>query len=119
MRRPRLVLTVDVEEWFHVCGHPTYDVPERWESFPSRVVPSTERLLDVLDGASSRATFFVVGWIARRQPGLVRRIAAAGHEIACHGDLHRRAAAMTVEEFRADLRAARAALEDAAAAPVV
>lgn len=119
MRRPRLVLTVDVEEWFHVCGHPTYDVPDRWESFPSRVVPSTERLLDILDGASSRATFFVVGWVARRHPGLVRQIADAGHEIACHGDLHRRAGTMTVAEFRADLRAARAALEDAAAAPVV
>ena len=109
----RLVLTVDVEEWFHVCGHPVYDVPERWDSFPSRVVPATESILDLLGRTSSKATFFVLGWVARRHPGLVSRIAAAGHEIGCHGDLHGRANTMTGEEFRADLRAARAALEDA------
>ena len=114
----RLVLTVDVEEWFHVCGHPTYDVPERWESFPSRVVPATERILELLDRTSSRATFFVLGWVARRHPGLLRRIAGAGHEVGCHGDLHRRANAMTVPEFRADVQAARAALEDASGAAV-
>lgn len=113
-----LVLTVDVEEWFHVCGHPTYDVPERWETFPSRVVPSTERILELLERASSHATFYVLGWVARRPPGLVRRIAEAGHEIGCHGDLHRRANTMNEEEFRADLRAARAALEEAGGAPV-
>jgi len=113
MPAPTLVLTVDVEEWFHVCGHPAYDVPERWESFPSRVVPATERILDLLERTSSRATFFVLGWVARHHPGLVRRIAAAGHEVGCHGDLHRRANTMTPQEFRADLRAAREALEAA------
>lgn len=73
-----LVLTVDVEEWFHVCGHPVYDVPERWESFPSRVVPSTGRILELLERTSSHATFFVLGWVARRYPDLVRRIAEGG-----------------------------------------
>lgn len=114
MSAPTLVLTVDVEEWFHVCGHPVYDAPERWESFASRVVPATERILDLLESTSSRATFFVLGWVARRHPGLVRRIAAAGHEVGCHGDLHRRAADMAPGEFRADLRAACASIEDAA-----
>ena len=118
MSAARLVLTVDVEEWFHVCGHPTYDRPERWDAFPSRVVPSTERILSLLEESSSRATFFVLGWVARRHPGLVRRIAGAGHEIGCHGDLHRRATEQSVEEFRDDVRAARASLEDAAGAPV-
>lgn len=116
MPGPSLVLTVDVEEWFHVCGHPVYDVPERWESFSSRVVPATERILELLDGTSSHATFFVLGWVARRHPGLVRRIAEAGHEVGCHGDLHRRANTLTQQEFRADLRAARASLEEAGGA---
>ncbi|MFN7988804.1 MAG: polysaccharide deacetylase family protein [Thermoanaerobaculia bacterium] len=114
----RLVLTVDVEEWFHVCGHPTYDVPERWCSFPSRVAPATGRILDLLARTSSRATFFVLGWVARRHPALVREIVGAGHEVGCHGDLHRRANTMTGPEFRADLRAARASIEDAAGKPV-
>ena len=113
-----LVLTVDVEEWFHVCGHPVYDLPERWESFPSRVVPSTERILELLDRTSSHATFFVLGWVARRHPGLLRRIAEAGHEVGCHGALHRRATTMTAQEFRADLRAARASLEDGCGARI-
>lgn len=113
MPGPSLVLTVDVEEWFHVCGHPVYDVPEAWETFVSRVVPSTERILDLLDQTSSHATFFVLGWVARRHPGLLERIVDAGHEVGCHGDLHRRANTMTEQEFRADLLAARAALEEA------
>ncbi len=118
MPGPSLVLTVDVEEWFHVCGHPVYDQPERWEAFAPRVVPSTERILALLDRTSSHATFFVLGWVARRHPGLVRRIVGAGHEIGCHGDLHRRANTMNAEEFRADLRAARAALEEAGAGSI-
>ena len=118
MSGPSLVLTVDVEEWFHVCGHPVYDVPDRWDSFPSRVVPSTDRILDLLDRTTSHATFFILGWIARRYPELVRRIEAAGHEIGCHGDLHRRANTMATQEFRDDLRAARAALESTCTAPV-
>lgn len=113
MPGPSLVLTVDVEEWFHVCGHPVYDVPELWETFVSRVVPSTERILDLLDQTSSHATFFVLGWVARRHPGLLKRIVDAGHEVGCHGDLHRRANTMTEKEFRADLRAAKASLEEA------
>lgn len=114
MRGPRLVLTVDVEEWFHVCGHPVYDVPERWEAFASRVVPATERVLDLLARTSSRATFFVLGWVARRHPDLVARLVDSGHEVGCHGDLHRRADSLSVDAFRSDLRAARASLEEAA-----
>ncbi len=118
MPGPRLVLTVDVEEWFHVCGHPEYDVPVRWDTFPSRVVPATERVLGLLERTSSRATFFVLGWVARRHPGLVRRIVAAGHEVGCHGDLHRRANVLSGEEFRTDLLSARAALEKAGSGTV-
>lgn len=118
MSGPNLVLTVDVEEWFHVCGHPVYDVPERWEGFASRVVPATERILDLLAKTSSKATFFVLGWVARRHPHLVRRIVEAGHELGSHGDLHRRANTMTVNDFRSDLRASRVSLEDAAGVAV-
>jgi len=113
MRGARVVLTIDVEEWFHVCGHPEYDVPARWDAFPSRVVPATGRILELLERSGSRATFFVLGWVARRHPGLVRRIAEAGHEVGCHGDLHRRADLLSVAEFRADLRAARDAVQEA------
>lgn len=91
----RNVLTVDLEEWFHVRGMPAAD-------YPRRARESTLRLLDLLGDV--KATFFVLGSVARRDPALIREIAAAGHEIASHGFGHQRVDALTPEEFRADLR---------------
>jgi polysaccharide deacetylase family protein (PEP-CTERM system associated) len=108
----RPVLTVDVEDWFHVCGHPLYGDPATWGGRPSRVEEGTDRILSILAPTPSRATFFVVGWVARRSPGLVRKIAAAGHEIGCHGDLHRRVFELTTEEFRTDVVRSRDTLEE-------
>ncbi|MFI5180022.1 MAG: polysaccharide deacetylase family protein [Thermoanaerobaculia bacterium] len=99
----RPVLTVDVEDWFHVCGHSGYSDPATWDARPSRVEEGVERILGLLAPTKSRATFFVLGWVARKAPGVVRRIAEAGHEIGCHGDLHRRIGEMSPEEFRADV----------------
>jgi polysaccharide deacetylase family protein (PEP-CTERM system associated) len=106
------VLTVDVEDWFHVCGHPVYSDPATWDARPSRIEAGVERILDLLAPTKSRATFFVLGWIAGRAPGVVRRIAEAGHEIGCHGDLHRRVEEMSPGEFRADVVRSRDRLED-------
>jgi polysaccharide deacetylase family protein (PEP-CTERM system associated) len=72
---------------------------------PSRVVSTTRRLLDLLDRAGVRGTFFVVGWIAERHPTLVTEIAAAGHDIGSHGQLHRRVYELTPPGFAADLAA--------------
>ncbi len=106
------VLTVDVEEWFHVCGHPAYGDPSTWDARPSWVEEGVERILSLLAPTSSRATFFVLGWVARRTPGLVRRIAEAGHEVGSHGDLHRRVFEMTLEEFREDVVRSRDTLQE-------
>ncbi|HXG02819.1 MAG TPA: XrtA system polysaccharide deacetylase [Candidatus Binatia bacterium] len=111
-------LTVDVEEYFQVEAF-RGRVPERdWTHLPSRVAASTRRLLDLFDRHQVRATFFVVGWVARRHPDLVREIAARGHEVGCHSDAHRPIYALGPDGFRRDLRAARAALEDAAGTAV-
>ncbi len=107
------VLTVDVEDWFHVCGQPAWSDPASWDARPSRVVEGVGRILDLLAATPSKATFFFLGWVARRWPELVRRVAGAGHEVGCHGDLHRRVFEMTTEEFRADVVRSRDALEDA------
>jgi peptidoglycan-N-acetylglucosamine deacetylase len=101
------ILTVDVEDWFHVCGHRAYSDPDTWAGREKRVHVGIERILALLDGSGSTATFFVLGWIARQSTALVRRIAGAGHEIACHGDRHRRVFEMTLEEFREDLQKSR------------
>jgi len=105
-------LTIDVEEWFHILDYEDAPDPESWEGLESRVALGTDRILAILAEADVRATFFFLGWVAERQPGLARRVAAAGHEIATHGHRHRLVYKGTPAEFREDARRARGVLED-------
>jgi polysaccharide deacetylase family protein (PEP-CTERM system associated) len=111
--------TVDVEEHFQVLALEPFVPRERWEHLDSRVARSVDRLLEMLARHGARGTFFVLGWLAERQRGLVRRIAAAGHEVASHGHDHRRASHQTPDEFRRSVRRAKQALEDATGAQVL
>jgi polysaccharide deacetylase family protein (PEP-CTERM system associated) len=106
-------LTIDVEEYFQVSGFEGIVPRHQWDSIPTRVGPPTERLLEMLATAGVRATFFVLGWLAERQPSLVRAIHAAGHEVATHGYAHRLVYTQSPAEFRADLRRSITAIEDA------
>jgi polysaccharide deacetylase family protein (PEP-CTERM system associated) len=105
-------LTIDVEDYYHVTGFEGRVDRARWDEYPSRVGPNTRRLLDLLAAAGVRATFFVLGWVAERQPALVRAIRRAGHEVGCHGYWHRLVYDQTPDEFRADLCRARDVLQD-------
>ena len=78
-------MSVDVEDYFHVSVFDGVIPRHRWEHLESRVCGNTDRLLGIFDDAGVRATFFILGWVAERQPELVRRIAGMGHEIASHG----------------------------------
>ena len=113
-RAPRVAnaMTIDVEDWFQVSAFERY-VPRRdWDGLERRVERNTDRLLDLLDEANGRGTFFTLGWIAERHPSLVRRVADRGHEIASHGWDHVRVTQMTAREFEDDVRRAKACLED-------
>jgi polysaccharide deacetylase family protein (PEP-CTERM system associated) len=105
-------LTIDVEDFFQVSAFDDCVDRSRWDEYESRVVIGTGKILDILENAGVRATFFVLGWVADRQPELVRAIHAAGHEIASHGYWHRLIYQQTPDEFRADVRRSRALLED-------
>jgi peptidoglycan-N-acetylglucosamine deacetylase len=105
--------TVDVEEWFHICGVPELADPRAWTKLPSRVSCTTRRLLDLLGRVNVRATFFVLGWVAERHPELVAEIRSAGHEIGSHGYAHARAYDLGQDRFTSDLRASAAALRAA------
>jgi len=109
---PRNAFTVDLEEWFHVCGVEPLRF-ERWATLPSRVEPTTHWLLDALDRAKVCATFFVVGWVAERFPRLVEAVREAGHEIGSHSHAHRRVYELDAEGFRRDLQASVRALKAA------
>lgn len=107
------VLTVDVEEWYHPEALRGVMPIARWAEQESHVERQVSRLLDLLDERRVKATFFVLGQVARRAPALVRRIADAGHEIASHGDGHQMITDLSPGALRADLVTAREALEDA------
>lgn len=93
--------------------------PEDWLQFPSRVETNTRRVLDLFSRHAVRATFFVVGWTAKRFPHLVREILTGGHEIGCHSHMHRAIWHLTPDEFRADLKRAIASIEDVTGTRVV
>ncbi|MBB4630662.1 XrtA system polysaccharide deacetylase [Sphingosinicella soli] len=111
-------MSVDVEEHFQVGAFENTIRREDWPRWESRVVRNTERALQLFADKGVSATFFTLGWVAQREPGLIRRIVEGGHEIANHGYAHDRVHTFTPESFRADIRKARALIEDAAGAQV-
>jgi polysaccharide deacetylase family protein (PEP-CTERM system associated) len=114
------VLSVDVEEYFHA---EIFQIGARSQlaagKFESRVEASMDLLLGLMAEAGARGTFFTLGEVAAAHPSLVRRMAALGHEVACHGDHHECVYRMTPEQFRRDVRSARHRLEDLAGTPVI
>jgi len=106
-------LSVDIEEWFQVGAFERTIARGDWDSLESRVEHNTGLVLDLFAQAGVTGTFFTLGWVAARHPALIRRIVAAGHEIASHGWDHTRVFTMDAAAFRDDLRRARIALEDA------
>ena len=111
-------LSVDVEEWFQVGAFERVIDKADWPTLQSRVERNTDAVLSLFAETGVKATFFTLGWVADRHPGLIRRIVAAGHEIASHGWDHVRVFTMNADVFRADLARARTAIEDAAGVAV-
>ena len=110
----RNALSVDVEDWFQVGAFE--DVIERgdWDGLADRVDRNVREILDLFDEVEAKATFFTLGWVARRHGPLLREVAARGHEIASHGWDHRRVFTMERAEFAEDIAKASKAIEDAA-----
>ena len=104
--------SVDVEDWYQVADFDAVVGFADWDRHESRVARNTDRILALCDEAGVRGTFFVLTWNAERHPEIVRRIAAAGHEIASHGYAHRLIYEQTPETFRDDITRAKATLED-------
>lgn len=115
----RNAITVDVEDYFHVAAFARQIDPGTWDRFPLRVERNTHRLLDLFAEHDGQATFFVLGWVAERCPGLVRMIADRGHEIACHGYSHQVVYGQTPAIFLAETVRAKACLEDQAQCPIL
>lgn len=112
------VLSIDVEEWFHAENYSGVLPPERWDGFERRAADSVRWLLDLLDTTGVRATFFVLGWLAEREPALVAAIAAAGHEVASHGWSHTPLWRLDPARFAGEVRRTRALLGELSGQPI-
>jgi polysaccharide deacetylase family protein (PEP-CTERM system associated) len=103
MRDVLNAVTVDVEDWFHICDIETILPPSQWDRCESRVEKNVTRILEILSRNRIFGTFFVLGYVAQRLPGVVKMIAEEGHEIASHGFEHVQIYKMTPDEFERDL----------------
>jgi len=112
-------LSIDVEDYYQVEGFSSQVRFDEWPSYESRVTGNTWRLLELLRAHRVKATFFILGWIGERFPGVVRAIHQEGHEVASHGYRHRLLYTMTREEFREDTKRAKAVLEELCGGPVI
>jgi polysaccharide deacetylase family protein (PEP-CTERM system associated) len=112
-------LTVLVEDYFHVGAFENLIQQRNWSRFEPRYERNTLKTLDLLDEFDTKATFFVLGWIAEQNPKLIREIVARGHEIASRGFYHRSLRQLTPEEFREDLRKSNRALEEAGGQKII
>ena len=114
----RNALSVDVEDWFQVGAFETVIDRKDWDSLECRVERNTDAVMALFDDAGIKGTFFTLGWVAERYPALMRRIVAAGHELASHGYGHDRVFTLSPEQFAADIERTRKLIEDISGALV-
>jgi len=106
------ILTVDVEDYFHVTAFENYVDFNDWGKFDSRIEKNTRRLLELLNRENTKATFFFLGWVAEKYKNLVREVKDQGHEIGCHSFSHKMIFAQKKEEFKEDTKRAKSILEN-------
>ncbi|MCC7596233.1 DUF3473 domain-containing protein [Janthinobacterium sp. FW305-129] len=107
----RNALTIDVEDYFQVSAFAPHIARADWPRLECRVEANIERILLLLESRRIHATFFTLGWIAERYPAMLRRVAAAGHEVASHGYAHLRASEQSAAQFADDVRRSKTILE--------
>lgn len=105
------ILTFDTEEWFHLLDNDSTKSESQWDNFEVRIYDNVDRILQILDDTDTKATFFIIGWVAKRYPDLVKRIAQK-YEIGSHTMNHQLVWQQTRDEFREDVYASKALLED-------
>jgi polysaccharide deacetylase family protein (PEP-CTERM system associated) len=112
-------LTIDVEDWFHTTAMERYLGMDQWDHLECRVEANVQKILEILGTYQTRATFFVLGWVAERFPTLVKTISAHGHEIASHGYRHRIIPALARPQFKEYVGRSKKILEDLTGKPVL
>lgn len=106
------ILTFDVEDWFHILDHKSTKTEKEWINFPSRIYDNMEKVFKILDQTNTKASFFVLGWIANKYPNIVKEIKDRGYEIGSHTHLHQLAYDQNRNEFYQDVERSIKTLED-------
>lgn len=106
------ILTFDIEEWFHILDNHSTKEPEHWLAYEERIHRNVDRLLELLDRHQSKATFFILGWIAEKYPEVVKKIDSLGHHIGSHSNMHQLCYELTPSQFEEDTRRSILSLED-------
>lgn len=106
------ILSFDIEEWFHLLDNTSTKTEADWAKYPSRIDENMERIFNLLAENNQKATFFCLGWVARKYPHIIKKIADLGFEIASHSDLHQLAYEQNIDTYRADLQASIKSIED-------
>jgi len=106
------ILTFDIEEWFHILDNASTRTEAEWGRYETRIYENMDRIFQLLDETKSRATFFCLGWVADKHPDVIRRIDAAGYEVATHSYAHQLAYEQTPADFQADLERSIKHLQD-------
>lgn len=112
-------LTIDVEDYFQVSAFDSIISRADWNGIAPRVEANTDRLLQLFSDTGAKATFFTLGWVAQRFPGLMRRIIEQGHELASHGMMHYRASEQSPDTFRKDVGDTKKMLEDLGGSAII
>ena len=106
------ILTFDIEEWFHILDNDSTKSEKEWNNFPSRIHSNMETIFRILEETETKASFFVLGWIAEKHPEIVREIKDRGHEIGSHTHLHQLAYNQSIKEFTKDVDRSIKVLQD-------
>ena len=105
------ILTFDIEEWFHLLDNDSTRTQNEWKNYEVRIYENVDRILNILDDTGSKATFFVIGWIAKQYPDVIKKI-AKNHEVGSHTLNHQLVWQQTPQQFKEDLSASVKLLED-------
>ena len=105
------ILTSDVEEWFHLLDNDSTRSEEQWKNYEVRIYENMERIFDILERTNTKATFFIIGWVAKTYPDIVKRIAEK-YEVGSHTMNHQLVWQQSMDEFRQDVESSIKLLED-------
>lgn len=106
------ILTFDIEDWFHILDNRSTKTESEWQSYESRLDRNINIIFELLASRRQKATFFCLGWIAKKYPHIIKTIDSLGHEVASHSHLHQLAYEQTKAQFTTDLEQSIKSLED-------